>query len=100
MTTTLAPEPHAEAITDEELTALALAADPHAALAGDAVSLWDANGATDPGLLPDWYMPTTGTGPRTVRSWKKRAVLWTIVIALLLINAAGLCVTYGRVVIA
>jgi hypothetical protein len=55
-----APSPAADntaAITDDELAALALAADPDAPLPTDAVSLWDLD-ATDPACC------RTGTCPR------------------------------------
>ena len=41
-------------ISDEELTALALAADPTELLDDDAVPF---DGGSAEGLLPDWYMP-------------------------------------------
>ena len=89
-------------LTDETLDALALAADPDVAVPADAVSLWDLD-ADRSGLLPAWYMPTPSAGPSTASattSWRRRAIVLTFVIALVLINAAGLCVTYGRVVLA
>jgi len=43
-------------ITDEELTALALAADPGSPFADDAVPWRSLESDGDP-LLPDWYMP-------------------------------------------
>ncbi len=48
-------------ISDEELTALALAADPDAALSDDAVP-FSAQAAGDDGLLPSWYMPAPAGG--------------------------------------
>ncbi len=76
-------------ITDEELEAEALAADPHAPIDDDAEPF---GGSPDPGLLPDWYMPINGPIRRT-RS--RRVVVIGIIVALLVVNGAGLCVTYG-----
>ena len=82
-------------ITDEELTALALAGDPDAEIAADAVP-WSVVGA-DGGPLPGWYMPA----PTTVRrGWKTKAVVCLVILAFLVINAAGLCITYGHLVVA
>lgn len=98
MTATLVDQPGA-ALTDDELTALALAADPDAPLADDAVSLWDMyRPDTDP-LLPQWYMPSPVAGSRLPRGWRRRVVL-LIIISFLLIAASGLCSTYGQIVIA
>ncbi len=83
----------AEPISDEELATLALAADPDAPLPPDSVP-WGAGGN---GLLPDWYMP----GPVARRRGGWRAVVaLAVVIGLVAINAAGLCITYGHLVIA
>ena len=82
-------------ISDEELTLLAMAADPDAELGADAVPLRPEAGF--PQLLPSWYMPVPasaggGTG-------RKLAVV-AIIASLLLINGLGLCVTYGFIQIA
>jgi hypothetical protein len=83
-------------ITDEELTALALAADPDGPLDKDAVPLSVYLGQI-PALLPGWYMPpamaTSGSRWRT-------PVILAIVFAFLIIEAYGLCSTYGQVVLA
>ena len=42
-------------VTDEELAAEALAADPDLVVPDDAVPF---GGSDSAGLLPDWYMPT------------------------------------------
>jgi hypothetical protein len=77
-------------ISDEELTALALAADPDIAVAADAVPFGGSDGAG--ALLPAWYMPAPlGHGGGRVR----RVVIAGIVVALLVVSGAGLCVTYG-----
>jgi hypothetical protein len=80
--------------TDEELSALALAADPDEPLGPDAVplNLFPAFGA---GLLPVSYMPPVMS--RGARRWRIPVVL-SIVGALFTIDALGLCVTYGHVV--
>jgi hypothetical protein len=78
-------------ITDEELTELALAADPDAPLPLDAVPI-GMHLATWPAALPLWYMPpATRSGHRR---WKVPVVV-AVVAAFLLIDAMGLCNTYG-----
>ena len=94
----LVPE-RLEQWTDDELTALALAADPDLEVSDDAVSLWDLTASDDDGLLPAWYMPAPMAGSRLLRGWRRRVVL-LIIVAFLLIDAYGLCSTYGRVVFA
>ena len=79
-------------VTDEELTALALAADPDAPLAHDAVPLSSLL-VEYPELLPSWYMPAPGG---FTRSRRRRAVVVVIIVALLAVNAVGLCVTSGH----
>jgi hypothetical protein len=77
-------------IGDDELTALALAADPDLQLPDDAVP-FEGGEANGPDLLPDWYMPAPGRH----RSRRARVVLATFVVALVALNVVGLCVTYG-----
>ena len=81
-------------LDDETLTRLALAADPDAPIDPDATPF----GVTAPSpLLPEWYMPA----PRSAsRSRRRRLVVAGIVLALVLVNGAGLCVTYGLPTIA
>ncbi|MEO6653429.1 MAG: hypothetical protein ABIP17_12315 [Ilumatobacteraceae bacterium] len=79
-----------EVISDDELTALALAADPDAEIAADAVPFASTEGL-GPDLLPDWYMPA----PSLRRSPMRTAVLACVAIALFVINVGGVCVTYG-----
>lgn len=86
-------------VDDEELAAAALAADPDAVVAEDAVCLWDLARPAAPPPLPEWYMPAPAPGTGLVRGWRRRLVL-LVVAALLLINAYGLCSTYGEVVVA
>lgn len=86
-------EPPGEVLTDEELTAFALAADPDAPIDDDAVPF----GRAGDGLLPEWYMPAPQSG-RASRG--RRMVFAVVVVSLLALNAAGLCVTNGWVEIA
>ena len=84
-------------VTEEELTALALAADPDTPVADDAVRLSDVVGGDAGGLLPEWYMPgVAGAGRLT--GWR-RSVALVIVTAFLLITAYGLCNAYGDMVL-
>ncbi|MEO6121302.1 MAG: hypothetical protein ABIW46_06615 [Acidimicrobiales bacterium] len=85
-----------DGIGDDELTALALAADPDTPVADDAVCLAGFFDSSEAALLPSWYMPQT-SGPRMVRGWRRRLSL-LIVASFILINAYGLCSTYGQVV--
>ena len=80
--------------SDEELTALALAADPDAPIDASAVPFaGSTSGAL--GLLPSWYMPAVALG-RAERYWK--IVVLVLVTTLFAIEAAGLCSTYGQLV--
>ena len=89
-----------DVFTDEELTELALAADPDAALADDAVPLSELLGSEEASgagaLLPGWYMPPPMGNSRLLQGWRRRIVL-LIVVSFVLINAVGLCSTYGYV---
>ena len=83
-------------VSDEELTRLALAADPDAPLAPDAVP-FEAGGDSYPELLPSWYMPV----PRSFRRTRgRRVVVGLLVSSFLVVNALGLCVTSGHLTIA
>ncbi len=90
------PRSSDELFTDKELTDLALAADPGAGVAADAVPIDelltsdDARNADD--LLPGWYMPVPA--PRPLHGWRRRVVL-LIVISFVATAAYGLCSTYG-----
>lgn len=76
-------------ITDDELAAEAMAADPDIAVPDDAVPFGD---PVSTGLLPDWYMPVRGQ----VRRTRPRVmVVAGLILSLLVVNGAGLCVTYG-----
>ncbi len=88
-----------EPLTDDELTALALAADPDPVVDGDAPSFWSLTAGEPDGPLPQWYMPTSAGATRLPRGWRRRVVL-VIIISFLAIAASGLCSTYGQIVIA
>jgi hypothetical protein len=86
-----------EYLSDEELTELALAADPDAPVDDDAVQFVPLPpGGTD-GLLPEWYMPSPADGLPLLRGWR-RWVTVLIIISFVAIEAYGLCSTYGPVV--
>ena len=76
-------------ISDDELEALALAADPEQPLDPDAVPMAPAQGMSS--QLPEWYMPPTSS----VRGKARRVLLGALVVVLVVISGAGLCVTYG-----
>lgn len=78
-------------VDDDELTALALSADPDQPLDPGAVPLSFAAG-TPVGLLPEWYMPALRS---PVRGSARRVLIGGLVLAFVVINGAGLCVTYG-----
>jgi hypothetical protein len=76
-------------ITDEELEAEALAADPDEPI-DDGAEPFTMRSET--GLLPEWYMPAAGP----IRRTRPRMIAVVGIIAsLLVVNGAGLCVTYG-----
>jgi hypothetical protein len=78
-------------VSDEELTAEALAADPDSPIGEGAVPLrWSTD--DEPGLMPAWYMPARAA---PVRGRARRWLLGGLVVGLLVINGVGLCVTYG-----
>ena len=83
---------HTDLITDEELTELALAADLDAPLPADAVPI-GVHLSQFAAPLPLWYMPPVArlSGGRR---WKTPFVL-AVVGAFVLIDAMGLCNTYG-----
>ncbi len=85
------PAPPLGGISDDELTALALAADPAAVPAGvpDTLCL---DGGGRAGLLPAAYMPAPMPGAHP--GWF-RVVALILAVAFLTITAAGFCITYG-----
>lgn len=90
------PERSDDLLTDAELTDLALAADPDAGVAADAVPIdevltpQDAGDADD--RLPSWYMPRITR--RSVYGWRRRVVL-LLVMSFVATAAYGICSTYG-----
>ena len=78
--------------TDEELTALALAADPDQPVDTGARPL-DLYSGRSGNFLPMWYMPPVMM--RGSHGWRT-GVIVAIVAGFLLINALGLCITYGQ----
>ena len=84
-------------VSDDELTALALAADSDLTVDTHAPSLADLVGPDTGGLLPAWYMPGVA-GSYRLSAWR-RSVALLIVAAFLLITAYGLCNTYGDMVL-
>jgi len=86
----------AGSISDEELTAQALAADPDAPIAPDAVA-WSLSGWGNSQLLPTWYMPAPVTGQR---GWRPKAIAALVIVGFAVINGFGLCITYGHLVAA
>lgn len=83
-----------EVLTDEELSELALSADPDTPVAADAVPFWEVTGNKAEGPLPEWYMPAAAGG-RLLTGWRRVPPAF-VVASLLVINASGLCITYGK----
>jgi hypothetical protein len=82
-------------LSDDELAAEALAADPALALDADAISFWDATGDAREQPLPAWYMPAPMGGTTPLRGWRRR-VVYAVIVSFLTITAYGLCNTYGQ----
>jgi len=78
-------------ITDEELTALAIAADPNPVIDRDAIP-WSVSSPAELHLLPGWYMPAPHARRR---GWWPTTVIAMIVVGFLIIDAFGLCITSG-----
>jgi hypothetical protein len=91
----MGPEDEVE-LTDEELTALALAAEPDPPLGPDAVPLLMSQ-SSGPEFLPAWYMPPVMA--RGAARWR-RSLVFLLIAAFLLVDAFGLCITYGQLVAA
>lgn len=78
-------------LSDEELTALALAADTQAPLDEGAVA-WRGTNTASPDLLPIWYMPSPSY---RLRGRWTRTIVITLIVGFLVIDAFGLCITSG-----
>ena len=89
-----------QALSDEELAELALAADPDAGIAADAIPLDELlesdTAAPRSDLLPGWYMPPPMGRSGLLQGWRRRTV-FVIIASFILITAYGLCSTYGIV---
>lgn len=85
------------AFTDAELTSLALSADPGAPLSEDAVPLAVHLAQFAGAALPQWYMAPAMA--RSGRRWRTPVVV-TIIAAFVLIEALGLCNTFGQLTLA
>lgn len=83
-----------EPFSDEELTELALSASPDVSLAG-ARPISEILGPRGESTLPEWYMPAIATGGGRLHGWRRTTAL-TFIIALVVIEAFGLCSTYGQ----
>lgn len=86
-------------VSDEELTALALAAAVDTPVAADAVPFTPDGPGASPVLLPDWYMPVPSGSRPPLRGWRRVAV-FAVIAAFVVINLSGLCSTYGLVELA
>jgi hypothetical protein len=84
-------------LTDEELTMLAMEADLDAPLSDDAIPLSLHLAQFAGAALPGWYMApaTSGSG----RRWRTPVVVG-LIFAFVLIEALGLCNTFGSLTIA
>ncbi len=81
-------------LTEAELTELALAADIDAPIDDDAVPLSVYLGDA-PSMLPSWYMPSPVM--HRGKAWRTPVIL-VIVAAFVIIEAFGLCSTFGQLV--
>lgn len=84
--------------TDDELTNLALALDVDTPVSCDAVPISYVLGSGAAGPLPEWYLPAR-MGVRRLGGWRGRVVSWSavsVIASFVVINAAGLCNTYGQ----
>ena len=81
-----------EDLTDDELVELALAADLDSPIHPDAIP-FNVFLSQFPAALPSWYMPPVTA--RVGRKWRTPVIL-VVVVAFLVIDAFGLCNTYGQ----
>ena len=88
------PMPAGALVSDEELAAEALAADPEPCL-DDARPFLGTDADFNASTLPEWYMPAPMSGGGHLRGWR-RATAFSFIAALVVIEAFGLCSTYGQ----
>ena len=81
-------------ISESELIELASGAVPIEVAGGDPVSMPEFLGSR-PGLLPVWYMPAPMA--RSAGRWRTPVVV-ALIAAFLVIEAFGLCSTFGQLV--
>jgi hypothetical protein len=86
----------ASTISDDDLTALALSADPHPTI-DPHVAPWRPVADAFTGLLPDWYMPTPSGSHRGKGA---KIAIGVIIASFVIVNALGLCITNGFLTIA
>ena len=79
-------------LSDSELTEIAMAASPTDPFAADAVAFEQESTGIE--LLPEWYMPVPQKSAAD-RTPRRMVAVGLIVTSMLLLNGAGLCVTYG-----
>jgi hypothetical protein len=87
-----------EPFTDDELAEMALAADVDAPVSDDAIPISEILGPGMKSPLPNWYMPAP-IGARRLNGWRGRLVRWSalsVIASFVVINAYGLCNTYGQ----
>jgi hypothetical protein len=89
-------ETDGDAFSDEELAALALAADPDQPVAADAAPL-QLYPRPSVGALPLCYMPPAMA--RASGGWRTPIVV-AIIAALVVVDLFGLCITFGQLVAA
>jgi hypothetical protein len=82
----------AEHLSDAELAELAMAASPADPFADDAVPFGQESSGAE--LLPEWYMPVPQMSAAD-RTPGRVFTVGLIIVAMLLLNGVGLCVTYG-----
>ena len=85
------PDLSEDILSDDELTELALSADPDAPIDLDAVP-WHFSQGFSRNLLPEWYMPIPLARGRG-RGAQIAAV--SVVVGMIVVCAFGLCITSG-----
>lgn len=93
MAVSVYPDRMGDHLSDADLADLAVAATPADPFAPDAVP-FGSEVSYGADLLPEWYMPVPQMSAAE-RTPRRVFTVGMIVFALLLLNGAGLCVTYG-----